>query len=252
MNQATLHRERTTSIPLFTGGVDHTWAQRPGARTTLRVGVPNTGRLFELSGRLLSLVLPFPWNSRGLLFDVGNETEVLRARSTDLPHLLAHGIVDVAVTGSDYAFESGENVIEAGNLELISGRLCLLTASGGIPETADGSPFRISTQYPRYGRELVEREGLNARVLEVTGAGELYPRIGLAEASLDMVVTGETRRQNGLQIALEVVPVYSAVYVAPDLPDGLRGRAEEAAQALLRVRHSPEGLQQLRDAGMSV
>jgi ATP phosphoribosyltransferase len=251
MNQAMLHPERTTSMPLFTGGVDHTWAQLPGARTTLRVGVPNTGRLFELSGRLLSLILPFPWKSRGLLFDVGNETEVLRARSTDLPHLLAHGIVDVAVTGSDYAFESGEHVIEAGNLELISGRLCLLTASGGFPDTADGSPFRISTQYPRYGRALVEREGLSARVLEVTGAGELYPRIGLAEASLDMVVTGETRRQNGLQIALEVVPVYSAVYLAPDLADGVRGRAEEAAQALLRVRHSPEGRQQLREAGMN-
>lgn len=248
MTQTTLDADLVPAPPPAGGGAEHTWMQHAGPRTTLRVGVPNTGRLFELSGRLLSLILPFRWNGRGLLFRVSEEVEVLRARSTDLPHLLAHGIVDVAVTGSDYAYESGEDVVEAGDLGLISGRLCLLTASGKMPE-GGAEPFRISTQYPRYAAAYTAREGLHARVLVVTGAGELYPQIGLAEASLDMVVTGETRRQNGLRIAAEVAQVWTGVYLARELAPALRGPAEELATALLRCRRSPEGERELEEAG---
>jgi ATP phosphoribosyltransferase len=188
-----------------------TWTGAATRSGQMRLGIPNTGKLRDLAGRLVARAFSFDFASKQLLFDVSDELQILRARSTDLPHLLANGIVDVAITGDDYCFESGEDLLLLGDLHMIHGRVCLLTRSGEVPPR--DSTLRISTQYPRHAMAFKERAGLAAQIMLVSGAGELYPRLGLADASVDCVVTGRTCRENGLRIAAVIRPVMTGIYV---------------------------------------
>ena len=187
----------------------------------LRLGIPNTGKLRELVGALAEGAYGCDCVNKKLFFAVSDSLEVIRARSVDLPHLVARGIVDVGITGSDYVFESGEDLTQIEDLALITGRICLLSRSGEIPHRPNGETFRIITQYPRHAHALRGQEGFAADIFAVSGAGELYPQFGLSDASVDCVVTGQTARQNGLKIAAVIRPVTTGVYVRAaeaDLP----------------------------------
>jgi ATP phosphoribosyltransferase len=179
----------------------------------LRLGIPNTGKLRELVGVLAEGAYGCDCVNKKLFFEVSESLEVIRARSVDLPHLVARGIVDVGITGSDYVFESGEDLTQIEDLALITGRICLLSPSGEIPRPPGGEAFRIITQYPRHASSFRDQEGLAAEIFSVSGAGELYPQFGLSHASVDCVVTGQTARQNGLKIAAVIRPVTTGVYV---------------------------------------
>ncbi len=190
-----------------------TWETERNKRVeVLRLGIPNTGKLKELTGDLVSCIYDFNYASKQLSFKLENDLEILRARSTDLPHLLAQGIVDLAITGSDYCFESGADLVQVHDLALITGAICLLTKDGALPGSQSGSLPILSTQYPKHASYFLENKGLEGEVRVVSGAGELYPRIGLSDASVDCVVTGRTARHNGLKIAAKIRDVTTGVY----------------------------------------
>lgn len=199
-------REQITAFPPI-------WTRQARRDRKLRLGVPNAGKLRELVGELVQGAYGCDCWSKQLFFAVSDELEILRARSTDLPHLVARGLVDVAVTGSDYVFESGEDLVEIADLALITGRICLLTPSGELPQPTPDRPVCISTQYPRHCALLCDTLGLGAEIHSVSGAGELYPQIRFSDASVDCVVTGRTARENGLRIARVIRPVTTGVYV---------------------------------------
>jgi len=228
------------------GGFPPVWTRAARRDRRLRLGVPNAGKLRELVGSLVQGAFGCDMLSKQLFFEVNGDLAVLRARSTDLPHLLAQGVVDVAVTGSDYVFESGENLTLVVNLALIVGRICLLTTSGELPPAHRGRRPCISTQYPRHAELFLRTTGIDGEIVCVSGAGELYPRIGVSDASVDCVVTGRTARENDLRIASIIRPVTTGIYVrTPDTDQpaitGYRQVAERLREALGRASGEPEG-----------
>ena len=138
---------------------------------------------------------------RALAFPCRNApVDVLLVRAADVPEYVQDGVVDSGITGADLVRERGVEVEELLRLGFGS---CTLQAA--VPEEspartlADLAGLRVATVYPRLTRELLAARGLEVELIEVTGSVEVAPRLGLADAIVDLVSSGSTLRTNGLR-----------------------------------------------------
>jgi len=126
--------------------------------------------------------------------------DVLLVRAADVPEYVRDGVVDCGMTGADLVRERGVEVDEL--LRLGFGG-CTLEAA--VPEEhdatelADLAGLRVATVFPRLAAEELSARGLEVELVEVTGSVEVAPRLGLADAIVDLVSSGSTMRTNGLR-----------------------------------------------------
>ena len=167
----------------------------------LKIAVPVKGRLREPSVSLLedAGLGPEQPGERALAFPCRNApVDVLLVRAADMPEYVQDGVVDCGITGQDLvarARRAGRGAARA--------RLRLLPARGrGARGVALRASSRISRArrsrrvYPRLTRELMPVE---VELVDVTGSVEIAPRLGLADAIVDLVSSGNTLRTNGLR-----------------------------------------------------
>jgi ATP phosphoribosyltransferase len=125
---------------------------------------------------------------------------VLLVRAADVPEYVQDGVVDCGITGADLVRERGVDVEEL--LRLGFGG-CTLQAAvpNESPATslAEIDGLRAATVYPRLAREELAARGIAVDLVEVTGSVEIAPRLGLADAIVDLVSSGNTLRTNGLR-----------------------------------------------------
>jgi ATP phosphoribosyltransferase len=125
---------------------------------------------------------------------------VLLVRAADVPEYVQDGVVDCGITGADLVRERGVDVDEL--LKLGFGA-CTLEAAVPAESTArtldDLAGLRAATVYPRLAREQLAERGIGVELVEVTGSVEVAPRLGLADAIVDLVSSGNTMRTNGLR-----------------------------------------------------
>jgi len=128
------------------------------------------------------------------------DIDLLFIRADDVPEYVQDGIVDCGVTGLDLV-EEREFDVEV-LLRLGYGR-CSLQAAVSNEDTAtrleDLDGRRVATSHPRLAKQLLAERGINVEVIRVTGSVEITPRLGLADAIVDLVSTGSTLRTNGLR-----------------------------------------------------
>lgn len=169
----------------------------------LKIAIPAKGRLREPAIELLEEagLGPEEPGERALAFPCRNApVEVLLVRAADIPEYVQDGVVDCGITGADLVRERGASVSEL--LALGFGG-CTLQAA--VPQEStvrslgglDG--LRIATVFPRLARELLEEQGVAVQIVDVTGSVEVAPRLGLADAIVDLVSSGNTLRTNGLR-----------------------------------------------------
>jgi ATP phosphoribosyltransferase len=186
---------------------------RPGL---LKVALPVKGRLREPSFHLLedAGLGPEQPGDRALAFPCRNApVEVLLVRAADIPEYVQDGVVDCGITGIDLVRERGANVHELLPLGFGSCRLeAAVPAESDVETLADLAGFSVATVYPRLARELLPVE---VTLVDVTGSVEIAPRLGLADAIVDLVSSGNTLRTNGLR-SLGVLLESEAVLVAGD------------------------------------
>jgi ATP phosphoribosyltransferase len=153
-------------------------------------------------------------NGRKLVHDCG-ELRVLVLRGSDVPTYVALGAADVGVAGSDVLDEEGRDLYEP--LDLAIGRCRMIVAERADARIDDRSQIhlRIATKYPRLTTAYLQRKGLHAEVIELSGAIELGPLTGLCHRIVDITQTGETLRQNGLVEIDTVCEVSSRLVVNP-------------------------------------
>ncbi len=135
-------------------------------------------------------------------------------RAADIPEYVQDGVVDCGITGLDLVRERGARVAEVLSLGFGSCRLEVAVpqeSSMGAPVELDGAT--VATVYPRLTRELLP---VPVSLVDVTGSVELAPRLGLADAIVDLVSSGNTLRTNGLR-SLGVLLESQAVLVAGDI-----------------------------------
>jgi ATP phosphoribosyltransferase len=164
-------------------------------------------------------------DSRRLVHECG-PLRVLVLRNSDIATYVAHGAADVGVAGSDVLDEDGRDLLEP--LDLAIGRCRMIVAERAEPappppgathsawdEASDRAQahLRVATKYPRTTRAYLQRKGITAEVIKLSGAIELGPLTGLCDRIVDITQTGETLRQNGL-VEVETLLESQAVLIA--------------------------------------
>jgi len=211
----------------------------------LRIALPNKGRLSEEALALFEtagLKANFS-SSRALMADMGQGYDAIFVRAADIPEFVADGAADVGVTGHDLVIETGRDVEEL--IDLGFGRCRLAVA---VPENLGISSVselpartRIATSFPGVATRFFESKGVDIEIAEMSGAVEIAPHLGMADAIVDLVSTGSTLKVNRL-VEIETIVESTARVIANRgaLADDDRGRMIErlstALQSVLRAR----------------
>jgi ATP phosphoribosyltransferase len=188
----------------------------PGPRGLLRLALPAKGRLREPAFHLLedAGLGPEQPGDRALAFPCRNApVEVLLVRAADIPEYVQDGVVDCGITGIDLVRERGAAVSELLPLGFGGCRLeAAVPEESPVTSLAALAGASVATVYPRLTRELLP---VDVELVDVTGSVEIAPRLGLADAIVDLVSSGNTLRTNGLR-SLGVLLESEAVLVARD------------------------------------
>ena len=145
--------------------------------------------------------------SRSLVFD-SNGLTLVTMRPSDVPTYVEAGAADLGITGKDVLLEQTDRIVyEILDLRYGACRMVLAGRQGdpslGETERRLGG-MRIATKYPRVAERYFEETGRQAEVIEVKGSVELAPLVGLADGIVDLVATGRTLEENGLEIREEI------------------------------------------------
>ena len=195
----------------------------------LRLAVPNKGRMVEPTLRLLhDAGLVFDEHDRSLVARVQNfDLDILFVRTNDIIEFVGDGVADLGITGIDLLSESGTTLPRVRDLGYGRCRLAAAVPTDSAYRTiADLAGLRVATAHPNTTRRFFAEQGVEVEVVPISGAVEVAPRLGLAEAIVDLVSTGSTLVMNGLRQVGDVL-ASEAILVANPKADG--SRADELA-----------------------
>ena len=188
----------------------------------MRIAVPNKGRLHDPAIELLERAgLHLENGAERQLYaaTVDPDVTVLYVRTDDIPEYVADGAADLGVTGLDQVREAGVgNVTEL--LDLGFGRCRLVLAApedGGIDAVEDLEGGTVATEFPNIARSFFADRGVDASVVEVSGATELTPHVDMADAIIDITSTGTTLAMNRLAIVEEVLESSVRLFARDDV-----------------------------------
>jgi ATP phosphoribosyltransferase len=201
----------------------------------LRLALPTKGRLAEPAMALLhDAGIDVELSERRLSALARNvDLELLWVRTGDVAEYVLDGVVDLGLTGQDLVAERGDGLEPILDLGFGACSLVLAVPTGREIESVEGlAGCRIATTFPRLTRDFLAQHGVEAQVIEVTGAVEVTPQLGVADAVVDLVASGSTLRVNGLR------PIATLLESQAVLVAASRGMAEDprvvALTAMLR------------------
>ncbi|HEY3522406.1 MAG TPA: ATP phosphoribosyltransferase [Candidatus Limnocylindrales bacterium] len=193
----------------------------------LRLAVPNKGRLREPALTLLADAgVDVDASDRSLIARAANQDlEILFARTGDVIEFVADGVADLGITGEDLLLEAASELPVVRRLGFGRCRLSIAVPVDAPWSTLEQlAGLRIATSHPSILRRLLAERSIAADVIPLSGAVEVAPRLGVADAIADLVATGSTLVVNGLRV-IEDLLASEAVLVAN--PDVLPRRAAE-------------------------
>jgi len=196
-------------------------------RERLRLAVPNKGRMVEPTLRLLhDAGLVFDEHDRSLVARVQNfDLDILFVRTNDIIEFVGDGVADLGITGIDLLTETGAELPRIRDLGYGRCRLAAAVPNDSPHRSVeDLAGLRVATAHPNSARRFFADRGIPVDIVPISGAVEVAPRLGLAEAIVDLVSTGSTLVMNGLRQVGDVL-VSEAILVAN--PDAQRERAGE-------------------------
>jgi ATP phosphoribosyltransferase len=198
-------------------------------RERLRLAIPNKGRLVEPTLSLLhDAGLVFDEHDRSLVSRVRNfDLDVLFVRTTDVIEFVGDGVADLGVTGVDLLTETGAELPRLRSLGYGQCRLAAAVPTDSPYQSVEAlAGLRVATAHPNTARRFFAERGIAVDVISISGAVEVAPRLGLAEAIVDLVSTGSTLVMNGLRPIGDVLES-EAVLVAN--PTSHQQRADDIA-----------------------
>ena len=175
---------------------------RAGADGRLKLAVPAKGRMAEPAVRLCADAgLSFELTERSLVVPCANApVDLLLVRPSDIPEYAQDGVVDVGITGANLVAEAEAEVVTLAELGFAR---CSLDAAVPVDaaqqSVSDLAGLRVATAYPVSTKRLLAEAGVECSLVPVSGSVEAAPRLGLADAIVDLVSTGSTMSANGLR-----------------------------------------------------
>lgn len=154
-------------------------------------------------------------NSRKLIFT--NEELKLRfflAKANDVPTYVEYGAADIGVVGKDTILEEGRKMYEVLDLNLGKCRMCVAGPASAKELLHHGELIRVATKYPNIAKDyFYNKKHQTVEIIKLNGSIELAPIVGLAEVIVDIVETGSTLKENGLEVLEEICPLSARVVV---------------------------------------
>lgn len=181
----------------------------------LRIAVPNKGSLSDPASQMLAEAgYRQRSDSRELvLIDAENDTEFFFLRPRDIAIYVGSGRLDVGITGADLLLDSGapaETILQLG----FAGSTFRFAGRPGVAQgVADLSGKRVATAYPGVVEKYLRDNGITAEVIRLDGAVETAVRLDVADVIADVVSTGTTLRNAGLEIFGEPLLTSEAVLI---------------------------------------
>ncbi len=150
---------------------------------------------------------------RKLILPIGDGSmEVVLAKAADVITYVEHGVCDLGVVGKDTIMEKGGGFYEV--LDLGFGK-CRFALAG--PKGADFftgySVKTIASKYPRVARNYFESKAMDVRIIKIEGSVELAPLLKLSDAIVDIVETGTTLKENGLEVIESICDISARLIV---------------------------------------
>jgi ATP phosphoribosyltransferase len=183
--------------------------------TSLRVAVPNKG---SLSDSARDILREAGYRQRVdakelMLSDPDNDVEFFYLRPRDIAVYVGEGTLDLGITGRDLLVDSGARADELLQLGFGRSRFRFAAAPGLLTSVDDLSGRRIATSYPGVVSGWLAERDIDASVTRLDGAVETAVRLGVADVIADVVETGSTLRQAGLEVFGQVILESEAVLV---------------------------------------
>lgn len=143
---------------------------------------------------------------RKLFFRIGDDIEVVLAKANDVITYVEHGVCDAGIVGKDTIMENGSGFYEVLDLGFGKCRFAL-AAKKGTDFFGGFSHKVVASKYPKVAKEYFSSLGMDVEIVKIDGSVELAPLLGLADGIVDIVETGSTLKENGLEVVAEVAPV---------------------------------------------
>ncbi len=208
------------------------------------------GRLAELSVEIfLSLgydCAEMLTKTRKLIFtDEKNKVRFLLVKAGDVPTYVEYGAADVGVVGRDTLLEEGRNLYEMLDLKFGSCRMCVCGPAEMRERLLSTSTIRVASKYPNIAKDyFTKKKNMNIEIIKLSGSVELAPPTGLSEVIVDIVESGKTLEENGLEVLEEICPLSARLIVNRVSAKMERARIKALVDAIRASIEKSEGERQ--------
>ena len=152
---------------------------------------------------------------RKLILEIpGAEIEVVLAKAADVITYVQHGVCDIRAVGKDTIMEHGGSFFEVPDLGFGRCKFALAVKKG-TDFYSGYSEKTVATKYPNVARNYFADKSMDVRVIKIEGSVELAPLLELSDGIVDIVETGTTLRENGLEVQEDVAAVSARLIVNP-------------------------------------
>ncbi|MBE7036733.1 MAG: ATP phosphoribosyltransferase [Ruminococcaceae bacterium] len=177
------------------------------------------GRLADLTVDLLEQagldVHELREKSRKLIFtDEKNKFKFILVKASDVPTYVEYGAADIGVVGRDTLLEAGKDMYEMINLGFGACRMCVAGPKELAGHLDEIHNMRVATKYTQIAKNYYHHvKKQSVEIIKLHGSVELAPLVGLSEVIVDIVESGKTLKENGLEVLEEVCDLSARLVV---------------------------------------
>tara|TARA_B100000686_G_scaffold335400_1_gene403956 strand:+ start:8420 stop:9079 length:660 start_codon:yes stop_codon:yes gene_type:complete len=179
------------------------------------------GRIFDETEPLLKAAgivsLDNPEKSRKLILKTNNPNiSLIIVRASDVPTYVQYGAADIGIAGKDVLLEhNGAGLYQLLDLNIACCRMMVAVKNNFDYEAAirQGARLKVATKYLHTAQEHFAEKSMHVDLIKLYGSMELAPLVGLADAIVDLVSSGETLRANNLKAVEEIIPISSRLII---------------------------------------
>lgn len=206
----------------------------------LKIAIPNKGRLSEKIYDLLNCAgLVFPSKDERTLQVTTKDKKysIIFVRTQDIPMFVENGIADIGFTGFDILTELKSNVDKIMDLDFGYCEMVVAVKEEDSYKTSSDLPqnLKIATSFPNIAREYFEKLGKTPKIIEVSGATEITPRLGLSDVVVDITSSGSTLKSNKLRIIDKILESTAIVIANKNLSEEKQDKTEVVLRAIKSV-----------------
>lgn len=136
------------------------------------------------------------------------------AKAGDVPTYVEYGAADIGIVGKDTILEEGRKLFEVADLGFGKCRMCVCGPESANELLKHHEMIRVASKYPNIAKDyFYNKKHQTVEIIKLNGSVELAPIVGLSEVIVDIVETGSTLKENGLQVLEEICPLSARMVV---------------------------------------